>query len=105
LKLGPFNLSQLIMEAKGSPPFFSKIKKLLPAKPVEVISPRSRIAEVSRPDLHQGWKSIRAAQQDDFQRDEHLFDIARHDGAEIHFISVEEDLPHSDPREGPERQG
>jgi uncharacterized protein (DUF2267 family) len=33
-----------------------------------------RIAEVSPPDLRQGWESIRAAKQDDFQRDEHLFE-------------------------------
>ena len=33
-----------------------------------------RIAEVSPPDLRQGWESIRAAQMDDFERDEHLFE-------------------------------
>jgi uncharacterized protein (DUF2267 family) len=33
-----------------------------------------KIAEVSPPDLRQGWESIRAAQQDDFERDEHLFE-------------------------------
>jgi uncharacterized protein (DUF2267 family) len=33
-----------------------------------------KIAEVSPPDLRFGWESIRAAQQDDFQRDEHLFE-------------------------------
>jgi len=38
-----------------------------------------RIAEVSPPDLRQGWESIRAAQQDDFQRDEHLFETGETD--------------------------
>jgi len=33
-----------------------------------------KIADVSPPDLRQGWDSIRTAQQDDFQRDEHLFE-------------------------------
>ena len=33
-----------------------------------------KIAEVSPPDLRQGWESIRAAQMDDFERDEHLFE-------------------------------
>ena len=33
-----------------------------------------RIAEVSPPDLRQGWESIRVAQEDDFERDEHLFE-------------------------------
>jgi uncharacterized protein (DUF2267 family) len=33
-----------------------------------------KIADVSPPDLRQGWESIRAARQDDFQRDEHLFE-------------------------------
>jgi uncharacterized protein (DUF2267 family) len=33
-----------------------------------------KIAEVSPPDLRQGWESIRAAQQDDFERDEQLFE-------------------------------
>ncbi len=33
-----------------------------------------KIAEVSPPDLRQGWVSIRAAQMDDFERDEHLFE-------------------------------
>ncbi len=33
-----------------------------------------RIAEVSPPDLRQGWKSIRVAQEDDFERDELLFE-------------------------------
>jgi uncharacterized protein (DUF2267 family) len=33
-----------------------------------------KIADVSPPDLRQGWESIRAAQQDDFERDEHLFE-------------------------------
>ena len=38
-----------------------------------------KIAEVSPPDLRQGWESIRAAQQDDFQRDEHLFETGETD--------------------------
>jgi uncharacterized protein (DUF2267 family) len=33
-----------------------------------------KIAEVSPPDLRQGWESIRAAQRDDFERDENLFE-------------------------------
>ena len=33
-----------------------------------------KIAEVSPPDLRQGWESIRVAQKDDFERDEHLFE-------------------------------
>ena len=33
-----------------------------------------KIAEVSPPDLRQGWESIRIAQEDDFERDEHLFE-------------------------------
>ena len=33
-----------------------------------------KIAEVSPPDLRQGWESIRAAGQDDFERDENLFE-------------------------------
>jgi uncharacterized protein (DUF2267 family) len=33
-----------------------------------------KIADVSPPDLRQGWESIRAAQQDDFERDEQLFE-------------------------------
>ena len=33
-----------------------------------------KIAEVSPPDLRQGWESIRVAQEDDFERDEHLFE-------------------------------
>jgi hypothetical protein len=33
-----------------------------------------KIADVSPPDLRQGWESIRAAGQDDFERDEHLFE-------------------------------
>jgi uncharacterized protein (DUF2267 family) len=33
-----------------------------------------KIAEVSPPDLRQGWESIRVPQQDDFERDEHLFE-------------------------------
>jgi uncharacterized protein (DUF2267 family) len=38
-----------------------------------------KIAEISPPDLRQGWESIRAAQQDDFQRDEHLFETGETD--------------------------
>jgi len=38
-----------------------------------------KIAEVSPPDLRQGWESIRAAQQDDFQRDEQLFETGETD--------------------------
>jgi len=34
-----------------------------------------RIAEVSPADLRQGWESIRAAQLDDYERDERLFEI------------------------------
>ncbi len=33
-----------------------------------------KIAEVSPPDLREGWESIRAAQTDDYQRDELLFE-------------------------------
>ena len=33
-----------------------------------------KIAEVSPPDLRQGWESIRVAQRDDFARDELLFE-------------------------------
>ena len=33
-----------------------------------------KIAEVSPPDLRQGWESIRVAQEDDFARDELLFE-------------------------------
>ncbi len=33
-----------------------------------------KIAEVSPPDLRQGWESIRVAQEDDFERDELLFE-------------------------------
>ena len=33
-----------------------------------------KIAGVSPPDLRQGWESIRAAQSDDFERDEMLFE-------------------------------
>ena len=38
-----------------------------------------KIAEVSPPDLRQGWESIRAAQMDDFERDEHLFETGETD--------------------------
>ena len=33
-----------------------------------------KIADVSPADLRQGWESIRVAQEDDFERDEHLFE-------------------------------
>jgi uncharacterized protein (DUF2267 family) len=33
-----------------------------------------KIAEVSPPDLREGWESIRAAQMDDYERDELLFE-------------------------------
>ncbi len=38
-----------------------------------------KIAEVSPPDLREGWESIRAAQEDDFQRDERLFETGETD--------------------------
>jgi uncharacterized protein (DUF2267 family) len=38
-----------------------------------------KIAEVSPPDLRQGWESIRAAQEDVFQRDERLFETGETD--------------------------
>jgi uncharacterized protein (DUF2267 family) len=38
-----------------------------------------KIADVSPPDLRQGWESIRAAQMDDFERDEHLFETGETD--------------------------
>ena len=33
-----------------------------------------KIAEVSPPHLSEGWESIRAAQMDDYERDENLFE-------------------------------
>ena len=33
-----------------------------------------KISEASPPDLRQGWESIRVAQQDEFERDEYLFE-------------------------------
>ena len=33
-----------------------------------------KIAEITPPDLRQGWESIRTAQEDDFARDELLFE-------------------------------
>ena len=33
-----------------------------------------KIADVSPPDLRQGWESIRVFQEDDFERDEHLLE-------------------------------
>ncbi len=38
-----------------------------------------RIADVSPPDLRQGWESIRAAREDDFQRDDRLFETGETD--------------------------
>ena len=38
-----------------------------------------KIAEVSPPDLRQGWESIRAAQEDLFPRDERLFETGETD--------------------------
>ena len=34
-----------------------------------------KIAEVTPPDLREGWESIRTAQLDDYERDERLFEI------------------------------
>ena len=34
-----------------------------------------KIAEISPPDLREGWKSIRAWQLDNYERDERLFEI------------------------------
>jgi len=33
-----------------------------------------RIADVSPPDLREGWESIRTAQMDDYERDELIFE-------------------------------
>jgi len=33
-----------------------------------------KIAGVSPPDLRQGWESVKAAQMDDYERDERLFE-------------------------------
>ncbi len=33
-----------------------------------------KIADVSPPDLSEGWQSIRAAQMDDYERDELIFE-------------------------------
>ena len=44
-----------------------------------------RIAEVSPPDLRQGWKSIRIAQEDDFERDELLFETGEVQEIEVEF--------------------
>jgi uncharacterized protein (DUF2267 family) len=38
-----------------------------------------KIADVSPPDLRQGWESIKAAQEDYFQRDERLFETGETD--------------------------
>ena len=39
-----------------------------------------KIADVSPSDLRHGWESIRAAQEDDFERDERLFETGETDG-------------------------
>jgi uncharacterized protein (DUF2267 family) len=44
-----------------------------------------RIAEVSPPDLRQGWRSIRVAQEDDFERDELLFETGEVQEIEVEF--------------------
>lgn len=44
-----------------------------------------RIAEVSPPDLRQGWKSIRVAQEDHFERDELLFETGEVQEIEVEF--------------------
>jgi uncharacterized protein (DUF2267 family) len=38
-----------------------------------------KIADISPPDLRQGWESIRAAQEDDFERDDRLFETGETD--------------------------
>ncbi len=38
-----------------------------------------KVAEVSPPDLRQGWESIRAAKEDDFERDERLLETGETD--------------------------
>ncbi len=38
-----------------------------------------KIADVSPPDLRQGWESIKAAEEDYFQRDERLFETGETD--------------------------
>ena len=38
-----------------------------------------KIADASPSDLRQGWESIRVARQDDFQRDEKLFETGETD--------------------------
>ncbi len=38
-----------------------------------------KIADISPPDLRQGWDSIRAAQEDDFERDDRLFETGETD--------------------------
>ena len=38
-----------------------------------------KIADVSPPDLRQGWESIRTAQMDDYERDERLFETGETD--------------------------
>ena len=38
-----------------------------------------KIADVSPSDLRQGWESIRAAREDDFERDERLFETGETD--------------------------
>jgi uncharacterized protein (DUF2267 family) len=38
-----------------------------------------KIADVSPSDLRQGWESIRTAQEDDFERDDRLFETGETD--------------------------
>ena len=38
-----------------------------------------KIADCSPPDLRQGWESIRVAREDDFERDERLFETGETD--------------------------
>ena len=38
-----------------------------------------RIADMSPGDLRQGWESIRTAQEDDFERDDRLFETGETD--------------------------
>ena len=38
-----------------------------------------KIADVSPSDLRQGWESIKTAQEDDFERDERLFETGETD--------------------------
>ncbi len=38
-----------------------------------------KIADVSPPDLRQGWEFVKVAQEDDFERDERLFETGETD--------------------------